>query len=278
MKKSVACKLACTLLISGILASESESFAGNDNYPSGARAAGMGNAAVTLTNIWANFFNQANLAELDRTMIGIHHEISFGMLQLGTSALAIARPTGGGTLGLCTSFFGYSGYNESKTGLSYSLKLFKGISAGIQLEYLSVRSADDSPKSRAFTFELGILAELNKSLRLGVHIFNPANIRYSGNQGESIPPRATIGLGYKPGESLMLTAETEKSLGYDEIYRAGIEFGFGKYFQLRTGISSSPWQNSFGTGFKIKGLLIDVSLSRNPILGYSPAFSMSYEF
>jgi len=278
MKNFIQCRTVCTLLISGILVTGNESFAGNDNHPSGARAAGMGCAAVTLTSVWANFFNQANLTELDRTTIAIHHEISFGLSQLGTSALAIAKPIGAGTFGLCTSFFGYSGYKESKTGLAYSLKLFKGISAGIQLEYLSVSAADESPKRRAFTFELGILAKLNKELRLGVHIFNPANIHYMGGSEESLLPAATVGLGYKASESLILTAETEKNLGFDPIYRAGIEFGIGKYLQLRTGISSSPWQNSFGTGFRIKELVIDVAVRRNSLLGYSPAFSMSYEF
>jgi len=44
-----------------------------------------------------------------------------------------------------------------------------------------------------------------------------------GGSEESLLPDATIGLGYKASESLTLTAETEKNLGLDPIYRAGIE-------------------------------------------------------
>jgi hypothetical protein len=278
MKTFRACTFACIMLISGLWTPEVKLFAGNDNYSSGARAAAMGNAAVTLSGVWANFYNQAILAELDKTSFGIHHEMSYGMHQLATSAFAISIRAGEGTLGLCASTFGYSGFRENKTGLSYSLKLFKGISAGVQLEYLTMRAADDSPKSRAFTFELGILAELSREIRLGVHIFNPANIHYNGSRGEPISPKATIGVGYRPMESLVLSIETEKKLAADPVYRAGIEFSLGKYFQLRTGISSVSWENSFGTGFKFKGFMIDLSVCRNPILGYSPGCSLSYEF
>jgi hypothetical protein len=277
MSKSEAGIFTCLLIIIGIVAPLDESIAGNESDPVGARASGMGNAAVTLSSVWANFSNQANLTELNTTTIGIHNEISFGINQLATSALAIAKPAGSGIFGFCASYFGYSGYNESKTGLSYSLKLFHGISAGIQLEYLCAHAGDNSPKSRVFTFDIGFLAKLSKTLNLGVHIFNPANIQYLNNSGESLSPIATIGLGYHALESLTLVGETEKSLGFDPIYRAGIEFGLGKSIFLRTGIKSSPWENSFGIGFKIKRLVIDVALSRNPILGYSPAFSMCYE-
>jgi hypothetical protein len=278
MKTFRACILACIMLICGLWTAEVKIYAGNDNYPSGARAGGMGNAAVTLCDVWANFYNQAILTELDRTSFGLHHEMRYGMHQLAISAFAISTRAGGGTLGLCASSFGYSGFRENKTGLSYSLKLFKGISAGVQLEYLTMRSADGSPKSKAFTFELGILAELSREIRLGVHIFNPANIHYNGSRGEPIPPKATIGVGYKPIESLVLSFETEKRLAADPIYRAGIEFSLSKNFKLRTGISSASWENSFGTGFKFKGFMIDLSVCRNPILGYSPGCSISYEF
>jgi hypothetical protein len=278
MTRIKTCIFACSLFILSNLSRESKVFAGNEDFPSGARATGMGNAAVTQTSIWANFYNQALLAELDGSIIGIHHETRFGISQLASNAIAIDLPTATGTFGLCACNFGYSGYRESKTGIAYSLKLFKGISAGVQLEYLTVHSSDDSPTSRAFTFELGILSVVNKYIRLGVHVFNPANIQYIGSKGEGLLPRATVGLGYKPMESLLLTIEIEKRLGFIEIYRAGIEFSIGKLFQLRTGVSSSPWENSFGTGFKIKRLAIDVAVRRNQLLGYSPALSMTYKF
>jgi hypothetical protein len=278
MKNFYLRQFACAIVISGILTPEVKLFAGNDNFPFGARASGMGNAAVTLCNVWANFYNQGNLAILKNTCIGIHHEMDFGIKQLSTTAIAIAKPVGGGTIGLCSGSFGYSGFRENKTGLSYALKLFRGVYAGIQLEYLSMRSADNSPKYNAFTFEVGILADLNKELQLGVHVFNPANIHYYGKGGEPIPPLATLGFGYKPLESLIITVETEEKLGLSPIFRAGIEFGFGKSFLLRTGISSANWENSFGAGFKLKSIIIDLSLRRNPMLGYSPACSISYEF
>ncbi len=277
MKKFYLRQFAGAMIISGILASEVKVFAGNDNSPYGARASGMGNSAVTLCDIWANFFNQANLAVLTKTSLGIHHEMDFGIKQLSTTAVAIAKPVGGGTFGLCSGFFGFSGFRENKTGLSYSLKLFRGISAGIQLEYLSMHSADNSPKYHAFTFELGMLADLNKELQFGIHVFNPANIHYNGKNGEPIPPAGTIGFGYKPLESLIITVETEEKLGLSPVFRCGIEFGFGKSFLLRTGISSLNWENSFGVGFKLKSIIIDLSLRRNPMLGYSPACSISYE-
>jgi hypothetical protein len=278
MKKISAHFMVCIFCIGGAISPDSKLFAGNDNFPYGARGSGMGNACVTIPGLWSVFYNQANLVNLKYTSAGIHHEMNFGISQLSTSAIAFAKPLGNGTLAICSAFFGYRGFRESKTGVSYSLHLFRGISAGVQLEYLGMNAADNSARYYALSFELGILASLSKELELGVHVFNPANIHYYGRNGEPIPPAATIGLGYKPVEFLVLTFETEEKLGSAPLCRAGIEFGLGKQLFIRTGISTIPWENSFGAGVKLKSFTIDLSVRRNPVLGYSPACSIGYEF
>ena len=265
------------MLISGMLCCCFELSAGNDDIPPGARASGMGGASVIMPGVWANFGNQANLALLTRTSIGIHHEFRFGLRELSATSIAFAKPAANGTFGLCYSVFGYSGFRQSKAGLSYSLRLFKGIAAGIQLDYLNIFSPDNS-RANACTFELGILADLNKEFKLAVHIFNPANIHYNGKNGEAIPPEIKMGLGYKPIESLTIIIQTDEKLGGSPVFRAGIEFGLGRILLLRTGISSNPWENSFGLGIKLKNVKIDISVRRHPILGFSPACSIGYEF
>ena len=49
-------------------------FAGNENYPVGARSAAMGNATVMMSDLWSIHHNQAGLASIENISVGFHFE------------------------------------------------------------------------------------------------------------------------------------------------------------------------------------------------------------
>ena len=95
------------------------SFAGNENYPVGARQAGMAGIGVCLSDIWAVYHNQAALADLEHFTASAYYENKFLVSEMGLQGAAIAIPTKTGVFGVNFTRFGYSQYNESKYGLAF---------------------------------------------------------------------------------------------------------------------------------------------------------------
>ncbi len=256
-----------------------KSFGGNDNYPSGAREAGMANAAVMLSDLWSNFHNQAGLARLDAFTIGIHYENRYMVDQYALRSFALAIPAIGGTIGASYSNFGYSKYNESKTGLAFGKAFGEKIAAGIQMDYLHVHIDGEYGNSDALTMEAGILAEPVTHLLIGAHVYNPVRSKYNRFTEERIPTVFQIGLGYYFTDDLIVCMESEKDLEKEMLINIGSEYHLVKNVYLRAGLSTSKISSySFGAGFVFKGLKADLAFSDHSILGLTPHISMSYSF
>lgn len=254
------------------------SFGTNDNYPLGARSAGMSNATVMMPHLWSVFHNQAGLAWLDQFSFGFHHENKFVVPQYALQAVAIVIPTAPGTMGITYSYFGYSKYHENKIGVAFGRMLGKNISAGIQLNYLNVFIADQYGNQGNLTVEAGIMAQPVKNLFLGVHVFNPTRAKVSLDTEEDIPTIFRFGMGYRFANTIFLAAETEKDLNNPAVFKTGIEFELADNLTLRTGFSTKPALYTFGLGYSYKRIKADLAFTRHQQLGFTPHFSILYTF
>jgi hypothetical protein len=254
------------------------SFASNDKYPAGAREAAMANSSVIISDIWAVFHNQAALANLNNPALGFYHERRFMLSQLSHQAISLAIPVKPGTIAASYSSFGYSIYHETKVGLAFARKLSKGFSVGIKIDYLHTRISGEYGKSGTLTAEGGILAEPFPNFLIGAHIFNPVRQDLSGQGNEKIPTVFTLGCGYSFINKVLVTIGTEKDLIHKPVFNSGIEFELADRLFLRTGVSTRPVFFTFGLGYSVKKIMIDVALTRHQLLGNTPHFSMSYLF
>src|SRR5215469_8185965 len=82
--------------------------AGNDNYPLGARSAGMATASVVLTDIWSSANNQAGLGYLERPVATLYYENRLNVKNLSLQSGAFAIPINTTTVGVNYRYFGYS--------------------------------------------------------------------------------------------------------------------------------------------------------------------------
>jgi hypothetical protein len=251
-----------------------------DNYPVGSRSASVANASVTYGDVWSTFHNQAGLAFLKNASAGTYFENRFLISELGLRSLAVGVPTSkSGTFGLSVTLFGYTTYNEKKAGLSYAKKLGDKIAAGVQLDYLNTFFNDEFYGSRtSFTVEGGIIAEPINNLKIGVHIFNPGKAKVAEYGDERIPTIMRFGTSYKFSEKVLLSTEIEKDVDYNNVFKAGLEYHPIEILYLRSGISSNPSLVCFGFGLKLKSFIVDMATQYHQILGFSPQFSLGYEF
>jgi hypothetical protein len=283
--RNIPSKLIIVTLVLAVTLSTA--FAGGENYPIGARSAALGNASVTLSDLWAVHHNQAGLAGLTSPVAGIHYENRFSMQELSLKAAAFALPVPGNgrsVIGLSMVSFGYSAYSDMKVGLAFGKQLGDKYSVGLQLDYLQTSIGNEYGRKGAVAAEAGLQAEVIDNLTMGVHIFNPTRaklLEYKIQEEieiERIPTIMRFGFDYAFSEKVSVSLETEKDVYFKPIFKGGIEYHPIDILYLRGGLSSDPVYNSFGFGLDINSFRLDFAASKHQVLGYTSQISLVYNF
>ncbi len=248
-----------------------------DNSPLGSRSSGLGNASVSLFDVWSVQNNQAGLGWIKQISGGITYHNQFFVKELSTKAFGLALPVKKGTFGLCISNYGYSLYSENKIGLSFGRTFGEKISAGISLDYFGTRISEYGQKN-SFVAEAGMQARPVKNLTLGVHVFNLTRAKLAVYNDERLPTVMRFGFDYKFSEKVFVAMETEKDIDKKGIVKAGIEYKPVSILHLRAGISSNPSLSCFGIGINFKQFRLDLSSTYHSTLGFSPQVGLIYEF
>jgi hypothetical protein len=251
---------------------------GNDNYSIGARSAGMGNASVSLSDVWSAHQNQAGLGFVRNISCGAYYENKFLLKELGLKACVAAIPVKGGTFGIEFSNFGYSLYSENKYSVSFAKAFGDKFSIGIAMDYLNTKIAEGYGSKGVAAAEIGLQAKPLKGLTIGVHVFNPTHTKFVDYNNERVPTIFRLGGNYNFSDKVILAIETEKDISQKAIFKAGVEYKVVKEFYLRAGICTNPTLNSFGFGMNLKNFKIDFSTNCHQTLGFSPQFGLTYVF
>lgn len=253
-------------------------FAGNEDYPIGARSAAMGNASVSLSDIWSAHHNQAGLGFVRTIGAGVSYENRFLVKEISIRGGAVALPVKGGTFGLCITNFGFSLYNENKYSLSFAKAFGEKFSMGIAMDYLTTRIAEGYGNKGVLAAEVGIQAKPIKGLTIGAHAFNPTRAKINSYNNERLPTIIRLGADYNFSDKVTLAIETQKDIQYKAEFKAGLEYRAVKEFYLRIGTSTNPTLTSCGFGLNLKNLKVDFSGNYHQTLGFSPQIALSYTF
>ncbi|MEM6298510.1 MAG: hypothetical protein AAF740_07470, partial [Bacteroidota bacterium] len=247
----------------------------------GAEAFGMGNTNLTVGNTWAVFNNIGALARADEMAMAVNYTNYYGISGFNTVGAAFVTPLNigknGGMAGAGFWNFGDGNYSENKVSLGYSHKIGM-MSLGIQVNYFQTMIAEFGTKS-VIALELGGVADLREDLKLGMHIYNFNQAKLANFEDERIPTIMRAGLSYEPIKKLMLNLETEKEVDEPAMFKAGLAYQvLEDKLTFRTGLSTEPFINYFGLGFKYKFLIIDYALNTHPDLNMTNHLSIVYRF
>jgi len=242
--------------------------------PAGAGEAGMGSVCIMRTGFWSSFQNQALMADFKYVSAGFNYESRFNISELGTRSAGLIIPAGRTSLGIVYSYFGYSQFRRETGGLACGLRLSEKISAGIQVDYFSEKAAGEYENRQVVTCEGGLLLKPKENITVGVHVFNPVpnSLRKS-----FLPSSLRAGAGIQLSEALFAGAEVEMSSGKDLILRTGFEYEAAKKLCLRGGFSSEYTSFSFGLGYSLKSLKLDLGFATHEKLGISSGVSLVFK-
>ncbi len=241
--------------------------------PPGACEAGMGYACVMKPGIWSSFHNQAGLPLFSNYAVAFSFENRFGLKELSTRSVGFIIPAGKSAIGAFYSYFGCPDYKREIIGAASGIKLSEGVSAGVQIDYLSERTTGDYEDYRMLTCEAGLMFGLSENLKAGVHIFNPVP-----NSMRNFPVASSIraGAGVTVSPQLFAAAEAEMIAGGKLSLKAGFEYEAAKKLIIRGGYSTGEPSFSFGFGFKTKPAVLDMAFSTHPKLGIISTISIGF--
>lgn len=256
----------------------------NDGTPIGARAVGIGNSTVTITDQWAIFNNSAGMANIENIAVGLFFENKFGMKEFSAVSAGFILPVNQlpgidsmssyGVAGISFFRFGDKLYNEQRVGIGYAHNI-KNVSLGIKVNYWQL-SIEGLGTKRTYVIEFGGQAVIKKDLIFGAHIYNINQAKLAEYKDERVPTIMKAGLSYRPLDKLMFNIETEKDVDFPASFKAGVEYQIINKLNIRTGISTRPFVNYFGVGFQFKSFEFDYALSTHSDLGLSHFLSISY--
>lgn len=245
--------------------------------PIGSRTNSIGNCSVALSEFWSCHNNPAGFANYNNIAIGLSYENKFLLKELAYKNIGVIIPFKIGVIGITTSQFGYNHYNENLLGLGLSRSFGPNLKIGLKLDYIFFKYSTDYDKIQTATFELGLQYNINKSLCLGVYIFNPINVKLKTLNNEKIPIIMRIGLSYFIKEDFLIATEVEENFENDFSYRFGLEYEIYEKFFVRSGFQLNPEMFTFGFGYDYNWFTIDISAQMNQVLGASLSCSFIYK-
>ncbi len=250
----------------------------NYGYLAGGRSAAMAHSSVALEDIWSSHHNQAGLAWLEEPELALSYENRYFLKDLSIGNAAFAYPTSFGTLGLSLSYFGFDLYNQAKIGLNYSRPFGRFFSFGLQLNYESFYVSEGTQGSGAVTYEAGIVGKPLPGLNLAFHVYNPGQHLKNIETEERLPFIGRLGARYEFNKEVALLSEVRKQENLPERYALGFEYYMLEILALRTGVALQPLTNTFGVGFRMSVLRLDMAYEYAQILGNNATISLQYQF
>jgi len=249
--------------------------AGDPYRPSaGAGEAGTGYVCIMKNGFWSSFHNQAALAYNNSFSLGFNYENRFSINELGTRTAGFIIPAGKASLGAVYTHFGYTDFKRDMTGLACGMKISEIISVGIQVDYFSERTSGDYNNNQSVTCEAGLMLNPSENISVGLHVFNPvpASIRKT-----YMPATLRIGAGTYLNKVLFAGVETEMSKGSKLILRTGFEYEPAKKLMLRGGFSTDNNSFSFGLGYLVKIVQMDIAFATHENLGVTSSVSLIFK-
>ena len=243
--------------------------------PVAASYTGFGAYSLNHVDVFSFAANQASLAQLKSTSVGVYSERRFLLSELNNYTAVIGLPTKSGNFGLKANYAGFSDYNETQLGLAYARKLSNKIDVGLQFNYNSIR-INTYGNASAISFEAGTVLHITEKLHAGLHINNPVGGKFGKDQQEKLSSVYGFGLGYDASEKFLVSLEIEKEEDQPVNVNAGFQYKLISQLLVRAGMSSATSSAWLGLGLTVKSFRLDVTTSYHPQLGITPGLMLLY--
>jgi hypothetical protein len=175
--------------------------------------------------------------------------------------------------GVAIQYNGVPDFKQYGVGVTYGRRLFSKLDIATRLHF-SQLDLNAYGKKSIVDADLGLYSTLNKEISFG---FWAKNLIHSKvNSVENTETALHLGFCYAPSDKVKFCAESEKYLSQQVRFKAGIEYNAFKNLAFRAGFQSSPAMPSFGVGYFLKNLKLDLAAALHPNLGLTTALNLGF--
>jgi hypothetical protein len=239
---------------------------------------GLGAYSINHVDVFSFTANQASLAQLKSTAMGVYGERRFLLSDINNYSAVIGLNTKSGNFGLKAGYAGSADYNETQLGLAYGRKLGSKIDIGAQFNYNGIRISSGYGSASAISIELGTIFHLTEKLHTGFHINNPIGGKFGKDQQEKLASVYSLGIGFDASEKLLVSASIEKEESQPVNVHAGIQYKLIPQLLIRGGMSTATTSSWVGLGISLKSFRLDVTTTYHPQLGITPGLLLLFNF
>jgi len=276
-------------------------FAGlfDDRFPD-PKVTAMGGAGTAVTNdVWAAYYNPANLGSIDGVQIGTSYlrlfNLSFFKNFFG--AIAYPLPEKYGAVSLSAQYFGvdytykeksYNLNGEYTFALSHGFHLLKDIHSSLAAGYSikayhwtlgESKEFGDLGSATIMGVDVGLQASIYSRTYLGVYFLNINAPQVGAVTKHDLPQRIVIGIAYQPYDGVTTSLDFNRLIGADDMQLlGGAEFNVFRYLFLRFGGTTNPNRFSAGMGIQYVQFQIDYALMTHNELGETHQFGLIVSF
>ncbi len=239
-----------------------------------ARSLALGGASVALPNEWDAPSSFATTNHHFAVQLGYHNQYTLSELSTYRLGVAYAFPFMETRFHL--SRFGFQSYNETLISCNFSKRLFKNLSLGIRINYLSLYFPEATRVS-ILSPELALAYQQNEKWGITFHTHPPLAIFWKPEAyNYQIPTFYRLGMYGNISDITCIVLEISKK--NDKSFHSGIgaEFHPLPSLPIRLGISLPPFIPSIGIGWEYQRIQLDASFAWHSTLGISSAIQFSY--
>lgn len=242
-------------------------------FSAGAAELGRGSLCLTYNTLWSSFQNPALMSSGNRLTAGIGCENRFGVRELGYRSAAIIIPSGDVPLGLICTNSGFPEYRRLALGFASGMKVAENVSAGIRIDFSSQSTTGEYRNEHSVSFEAGMLIGISDRCNLGISLFNPLPAALLDKKGVTV---LRTGLGVRQNDQIWYGTELEISTERPAELMAGFEYRLQESFRLSSGYRTGHASFSFGLGYNLDKISIDLGFETHRHLGVTTSISIIY--
>lgn len=244
----------------------------------GARVTALGGSGAALEDIYSLGGNQAGIARIQKTTIGMVYVEHYLGTDISSQAGFLATPTKIGAFGFALHRFGLSeGYTELKASGTYAKAFGPALAMGISAHYHQL-AIPSYGSNHTFSVDFGMQYRIHERITSAFHVSNVGRFTYENTLYAHVPTIFTVGSMITFSEQVLLCADLVYPWLGTVDGRFGLEYSLAHWLNLRGGISLEGFQQYMGFGFQHRDLRLDAAASIHRTLGLSPQIAVSYEF
>ena len=220
-------------------------------------------ATLTQHRLYANYYNRYSVSELATVSGGFYF-------------INPILP-----VGLEITSFGYDEYRESLFRFSMGKQIAEKWTIGVAVQYSLLQSTLFEEYSARISADVGITFRPVENLLTGISVLHLPSVKLGDKAVDNKHIASYLiqaGFNYQVVNNVLITGTAEHREETRLSGSFGMEYIPLDNFKIRAGLQSSPLKPSFGVGYQLSDICLDVGAHFHKTLGVSMGISISFNF